>query len=518
VLPSATVQSADWLSATLNEAWEAHTPLLVVGWIAAAAVRARIERTSRTRAPMRGTAILLVLHIVSLPVLGYLAATKGAALDTVRGVSLTLATLAGITIGLVLLLDGFFRAVRVVIPRLLADVVAAAAYVIGGLVVLHSWGVNLGGLIATSAVLTAVIGFSLQDTLGNLMGGVALQMEKSIRPGDWLQFGKDVGRVVEIRWRQTTVETRNWETLIIPNSQLAKNQFTILGRRLGQPVQLRRWVYFNVDFRHKPTDVIRVVTQALSRAPIEGVAREPEPNCVHMDMRESFNSYAARYWLTDLSRDDPTDSLVRTRVFFALERNGIHLTMPAHAVFLTEETPERKIEKARAEDVRSTAALRRMEIFTSLADEEIAELSAGLRFSPFASGETLTREGDVGHDLYLIDRGWVSIRVGHAGQEREVALIGEGDFFGERSLMTGDVRSATTVAVGDVVCWRLAKSQLETLIKRRPALAVDLAKTLARRAEELDSIRTDLSDAARKHRLDDDTRQFVTKIRSFFGL
>jgi small-conductance mechanosensitive channel len=518
VIPWAAVDSADWLSATLREAWDDLTPVLVVGWLAAAAVGRRLRRTERTRASMRGSLVLLVLHVISLPLVGWLAASGSAYYPTAHRMTVTVAAITGIAIGLALTFDGVMRALRIEVPRILADVVAAAAYVVGLIIILSLWGVNLGGLIATSAVLTAVIGFSLQDTLGNLMGGVTLQMEKSVQPGDWIKVGNEVGRVVEVRWRQTTLETRNWETVIIPNSMLSKNLFTVLGRRIGQPVQWRRWVHFNIDYRHKPTDVIRVVTQALLRAPIEGVAREPEPNCVHMDMRESYNSYAVRYWLTDIARDDPTDSLVRTRVVFALERAKIALTMPAHAIFLTEQTEARKADKAREVDERGAAALRRIELFDSLTDDECEELGAGLRFTPFASGETLTRQGDDGHDLYLIERGRVSVRVAHGADVREVAVLEAGQFFGERSLMTGDPRSATTVALGDVVCWRLPKAELETLIKRRPGMADDMAEILARRAAELDSVWQDLSVAARQSALEADKRQFLSKIRNFFGL
>src|SRR5207237_1194921 len=81
-------------------------------------------------------------------------------------------------------------------------------------------GVNLSGIVATSAVVTAVIGFSLQDTLGNVMGGMALQMERSIGVGDWVRLGDVEGVVREIRWRQTSIETRNWDTVVIPNSVL----------------------------------------------------------------------------------------------------------------------------------------------------------------------------------------------------------------------------------------------------------------------------------------------------------
>src|SRR5439155_5677380 len=138
---------------------------------------------------------------------------------------------------------------------ILRDTLLGISYVVVALTLLGRHGVDLSGIVATSAVVTAVIGFSLQDTLGNVMGGVALQMEQSIGVGDWVRIGEVEGLVREIRWRQTSIETRNWDTVVIPNSQLMKSQVTVLGRRSGQPRQHRMSVPFNVDFRHDPGSV-----------------------------------------------------------------------------------------------------------------------------------------------------------------------------------------------------------------------------------------------------------------------
>src|SRR5207253_5065730 len=113
----------------------------------------------------------------------------------------------------------------------------------------------------------------------------------------------------EIRWRQTSIETRNWDTVLIPNSQLMKGQVTIFGTREHAPLQSRRWIYFNVDFNHAPTEVIEKVEEALRSAPIEHVALEPRINVILMDFKDSYSQYAVRYWLTDLAVDDPTDSV-----------------------------------------------------------------------------------------------------------------------------------------------------------------------------------------------------------------
>ena len=66
-------------------------------------------------------------------------------------------------------------------PPILRDTVVGVAYIAVGFALLSKHNVNLTGIVATSAVVTAVIGFSLQDTLGNIMGGMALQMERQHR-------------------------------------------------------------------------------------------------------------------------------------------------------------------------------------------------------------------------------------------------------------------------------------------------------------------------------------------------
>jgi len=137
-------------------------------------------------------------------------------------------------------------------PRILQDVAIAGTGIVALLLVASRSGLEITGLVATSAVITAVVALSLQDTLGNVLGGLALQTDESIQVDDWIKVGDVNGRVVDIRWRYTAVETRNGETVLIPNSVLLKNQVMVLGRRRGRPRQWRRWVFFQVDYRHPP--------------------------------------------------------------------------------------------------------------------------------------------------------------------------------------------------------------------------------------------------------------------------
>jgi hypothetical protein len=110
------------------------------------------------------------------------------------------------------------------------------------LVTLSLAGVDLTSLVATSAVITAVLAFAMQDTLGNLLGGLALQIDDSLEIGDWVRIDDQTGQVMQIQWRFTALRTRNGEKVVIPNAQLMKSRFVVIGRRGDGGLGQRRWI------------------------------------------------------------------------------------------------------------------------------------------------------------------------------------------------------------------------------------------------------------------------------------
>ena len=425
---------------------------------------------------------------------------------------------ASVNVAGVLVFDVLLETVRLKPPRILRDLLLALAYIVVAISIL-SRDTDLTGIVATSAVLTAVIGLSFQDTLGNMMGGMALQMERAIGVGDWIRVDGQEGMVREIRWRHTSIETRNWDTIVIPNSALMKSHVVVLGRRSGQPRQHRQWVYFNVDFRYAPAEVIDVVETALRAEAIPNVAREPLPNCVVMDFKESYCSYAVRYWLTDMAVDDPTNSVVRTRIYFALRRANIDLSIPAQSIFVTAQDETSRERKVAEEVQQRSATLKKVEIFRTLTDQERDALAERLRVAPFARGEALTRQGAKAHWLYVLTRGEAEVRVAVDGNLSErVATLHGGDFFGEMGMMTGEPRSATVVALSDVECYRVDKDAFHDILRTRPEIAEDISHVLARRRVELDAAREGLNEEARLARMSQHQGDLLRRIRGFFAL
>src|SRR5574343_976909 len=114
------------------------------------------------------------------------------------------------------------------ISGILGDILVIIGYIGWAFFRLNLAGVELSHLFTTSAILTAVLAISMQDTLGNLLGGLALQMDNSLEIGDWIKLDDISGVEVDIQWRYTALRTRNGEIVVIPNSQLMKSRYALL--------------------------------------------------------------------------------------------------------------------------------------------------------------------------------------------------------------------------------------------------------------------------------------------------
>jgi small-conductance mechanosensitive channel/CRP-like cAMP-binding protein len=436
----------------------------------------------------------------------------------------TLEILLLINLSALALFDLVLYLVRWDYPDILCDLTVGAAYLIAGIWVLHRSGVDFTSIVATSAVVTAVIGLSLQATLGNVVGGVALQLDDSIEEGDWIELeNKLQGQVKQIRWRHTVLETRDHDTLIVPNSQLLAQSIKVLGKRGGIPSPHRVWVYFSVDFRFPPGQVVQVVNDALQSAPIPNVVLEPKPHCVCYDLakenRDSFAYYAVRYWLTDLSIDDATSSLVRDRIYTALRRAQMPLALPAATLFISQDDPDRAARKRSREIAFRVEALESTVLFSRLSEEERIRLAEGVRPAPFSAGEIITRQGAAAHWLYILTKGEAEVRIaGPDGDERKVAEIKAPSFFGEMALMTGAAREATVVARTDVECLRVDKDDFKEILARRPEIAQEMSTVLAQRRVELVAVRDHLDAEAKKRKMVTERGRILESIRDFFGL
>ncbi|MGZ5049182.1 MAG: cyclic nucleotide-binding domain-containing protein [Usitatibacter sp.] len=428
---------------------------------------------------------------------------------------------ASVLVGVVLIRIATMFVFRVVLPalglhgaRIVEDLATAALYVTWALVWLRLSGVDLASLVATSAVITAVLAFSMQETLGNVLGGIVMQVDRSIRVGDWVRVEQAIGRVVEIGWRHTAIETRDRETMIVPNGWLVKNRFTVIGSRADPRTLWRRWVRVNVDLGAAPGEVCRVLEEA-ARGAIAHVAGDPPPNAVLLEFGARYGSYALRYWLDDPQPDDATDSQVRMHVLAALERHGMKLGAPYQEQFDIRDDESHREERKALERRRRIEALERVELFGALSAAERESLAAHLVYAPFAAGDVMTRQGAIAHWLYLVISGEADVWYeGPAGRSK-VNTLAAGSVFGEMGMMTGEPRRATVTARTDVVCYRLDKAGFESILRARPDVAEAISRVLSSREGDLRGRREAATHEGHGVEPQD---AILARIRRFFGI
>ncbi|MDP2370151.1 cyclic nucleotide-binding domain-containing protein [Rhodoferax sp.] len=431
-----------------------------------------------------------------------------------EGGATVMAVLALIQLAVLVFFHVLLPVFGVTAPRIAQDLTVTGLSIAWGLVWLSLSGVDPTQLFTTSAIITAVLAFAMQDTLGNVLGGVALQLDNSLKVGEWVRIDELSGRVVDVRWRYTAIETRNRETIVVPNSWLMKNRFGVLRRRLDEPLVWRRTVNFNVDSQAAPTNVIRALQHSVADAQIEFVATDPPPSAVLVDLGAGYFRYALRYWLTDPQFDDPTDSLVRIHALAALTRAGVSLGVPQEERLMVKENDNWRQANEKREMERRLQAVQRTSLFAELPPDEQLTLAQHLVHAPFVRGDTLTRQGAVAHWLYLIVQGEAEVMVDNGGARTRITTLHDGDFFGEMGMLTGEPRSATVIASSDVDCYRLDKVGFAKVLLARPSMAEEISAVLAQRRQELDSLVKQAAQVSPRSHAD----EVLARIKSFFGV
>jgi small-conductance mechanosensitive channel len=396
------------------------------------------------------------------------------------------------------------------IPRILRDLLQGVAYLITALFVLTRSEIDVTKVFTASVLTTAVIGLALQETLGNVMAGLALQLERDFEVGDWISLDERVtGRIREVRWRATTIVTKNGDLMLIPNAAITRATIVNFSR---PTTAHRQWINVRIHFRHPPGRVREVIVEAV-RA-LSFVRADPPPDCVLHEFKEDACTYSVRYWMDDVQRDDTMDSAVRSAIWYALHRAGMEIPFPSRNVNVTELNEDRAQRKLDEEYARRVDALSRVDVFRALDAGKIDWLARRLRQVVFGPGEVILRQGDPGDSLYVVRAGKVAVQVGVLGAYKEVATLGDGHFFGEMSLMTGESRTATVVAKTDVDCYVVEKTAFQEILEEKPELAGVISDILSRRQAALGDAESGpvvVPTAVQKS-------QLRSKIAAFFGI
>lgn len=386
--------------------------------------------------------------------------------------------------------------VRPAAPNIVQDAIIVGLFVLVATMLMQE------KFLTTSAVGAVVVGFALQDTLGNAFSGLAIQIEKPFHVGQWIRIGEHEGCVEEITWRATKLRTKATNFVIVPNSTIAKEAII----NYSEPViPTRLEVEVGAAYEAPPDRVKAALFEALGNA--ELVLQAPPPSVLLVDFGASAISYRVRFWILDFACDQDASDQVRSNIYHSFKRHSIEIPWPIQVEY------EREWAPARAPGLTDEFAslLGRSALFASLDESERLACASLGEERLYTKGEAIMREGAPGGSMFVIVSGQADVTI--AGGV--VRTLGPGDFFGEMSLLTGEPRTATVVASQPCRLMEMTSEAFRGFVMAKPSVFEAMEPAVLARRTELLAVREKFAAERRPHEAD---RSFLAGVRRFLRL
>jgi small-conductance mechanosensitive channel len=393
------------------------------------------------------------------------------------------------------------------LSALLRNVFSIIIYIVAFFVIFNSQypNVDLAALFTTSTILGIVIGLALQDTLGNLFAGLAMQADQPFQVGDVISISdRGTGVVEGVSWRGVKIRTFQNKLLVISNSVLGKETIEIAPRDNLNA----RLVFFNTLYSSSPATTAHAVREAVRQ--VENVSQKIRPIVRIKSLGESGIDWEIKYWLEDYAKYNDTDALIRQRVWYVFQREHLEFAYPTRTIHI-ETKPQ---EAAFVETVNTIfERLSAIPIFAPLSDEETQKLAEACVARVYAPGEAIVRKGQEGNSMFVINRGAVKVQIMDNGHPKTINKLKETDFFGEMSLLTGQPRSATVIAEEETEVLQINKPALRPLFETNPDLMQAICGIVEERRKLLKT-----QDEHAENANDHKEKGILGSIRNFFGL
>ena len=381
-------------------------------------------------------------------------------------------------------------------PRVLHGFILAVIYLVGLFFILQrNLGVNIGPVLTTSAILTAVLGLALQGILGNILAGLSLNSTRAFSRGNWVKVGDVEGVVVETNWRETRLLDRASNIVIIPNSAVAGayiTNFALPDARAAITIPVK------ASFQAPPPRVLEILKEAARET--SDVAPDPPPTAYLLSYDEYGVSYLAKFWITDYKRKFAIATDVGRLAWAKLRREGIEIAVPVadtvgRAIAAVrpemEQAAEAKAVERNFRDLAGSAFLRIRKGEgagePALKEAELRALAGRVARLRFARDEVVFRQGEKGASCYVVAAGKVKGRIAYEEKGRPYASefeIGAGGIVGEMSLFTGLPRTATAVAAEESELLEIRVEAFGELLAKNVRLAETLADIVTERNRE----------------------------------
>jgi small-conductance mechanosensitive channel len=395
-------------------------------------------------------------------------------------------------------------------PKFLHDL--ASLLLFGGSIVLAvsvEKGQMVTGITIGSTVLAAVLGLALQDLLGNLIAGIALEIGKPFKTGDWLVVDARHMEVMEVNWRSTRLRTNDDVYFDIPNKTIAGS--TIINLTYPTRQHAIR-VHVGFDYDAAPNFVKDRLVQATLG--VRGVLQTPVPKVFLKNFADSAIEYEVKFWVEDESKLNDILDGVHTNIWYEARRSEIKIPFPTRTI---------QIERQRSPSDRAMeigkACLRKQPLLQLLDAPQQEKLLQNARRLHFGRGEKIIKQGAQGQSMFILLEGEADVWVETNGHDTRVATLHRGATLGEMSLLTGEPRSATVIAKTDCEIWEIGKPVLGEMLHENKQLVQQLCDLLTkRRLQNEDAIATSADSEQLEKKEQEYKEGFLERLSSFFEL
>jgi small-conductance mechanosensitive channel/CRP-like cAMP-binding protein len=398
-------------------------------------------------------------------------------------------------------------------PKFLSQLLSLLIF-LGTLMLVMSldYGQDLTAFVFGSTVVVGILGFAMQDLLGNIISGIALEIGKPFRIGDWLFIDNQYAEVMEVNWRSTRLRTNDDIQLDLPNKTVAGAILTNLSHPTRQHAARVR---VGFEYEVPPNAIKEALSKAAARA--HGVLLTPPPKVYLRDYGDSSAIYEVKFWIDNQALFNEICDAVRTNIWYEAHRRGFRFPFPTRTLHLEKKPPARPIENLQA----ALLSLRKQPFLKCLDEGELEKVLSHARPLHFGAGEKVIEQGESGDSMFFLSRGQaeVFLRPAEARHDTLIAELKQGDCFGEMSLLTGEPRSATVVAKRDCEVWEIQQTVMAEVLHNNQALVQTLGELLAQRRLEIEgALAANLNRTELNVRQSEYTQSFLEKLYSVFEL
>jgi len=343
---------------------------------------------------------------------------------------------------------------------------------------------KLTSLLATSGMFAMIIGLAIQVNISNIFAGIAINIDRPFRTGDWVIIGKfEEGVVTDITWRATRLRTRNGCILSIPNSEASETAI----HNFSYPDDTY-WQYFTVyvDQRHSPGRVKKILLDAALS--VSAVLRDPPPTTRYLGLNEGMTTlskpWAANYLISVCVRDYGKKFIhnenIWERVYEHLNNDGIDLILERKNI----QIQNKAAAAPHIEDHERDPAdlLIKLDIFQPIIFEARSFIGHRIKTHELKTNETITEEGKQTSSLFVVVEGVIGLWCNNEdGELFELERIGVGNYFGEMSLFTGEYAYYTSITASQTRLYEIDKNDISPFIEDRPEYWEYIANILSDR-------------------------------------